>query len=185
MAKQIRVQPEGPDAMRTEIEHTRARMSATIDEIEEVIVQKKNKLEDALDVVAKIREQPMKAAGIVFGVGLLLGFLTGGGSKVDEEELEESGQRTALWEERARRLLAIARTQEEEIDALDRALYEAESRQQTEDLYEDEQEEEWDDEWDEEWEDEPSRIEAIRRAAASRFAAAAAAAGGRLGHFRS
>ena len=184
MAKQIRVQPEGPDAMRAEIEHTRARMSATIDEIEEVIVQKKHKLEEALDIVARIREQPMKAAGIVFGVGLLMGFLTGGGSKVDEDDLEEADQRTAIWEERARRLLAIARTQEEEIDALDRALYEAESRQLQEDLYEEEFEEDWEEEAGEEWEEEPSRAAGIRRAAASRLAAAAATAGGRLGPFR-
>lgn len=185
MAKQIRVEPEGPDAMRAEIEHTRARMSATIDEIEEVIVQKKHKLEAALDVMAKIREQPLKASGIVFGVGLLLGFLTGGGSKVDEEELEEAAERTAMWEERARRLLAIARTQEEEIDALDQALYRAESRQLGKDPYEEEIDDEWEDEWDEEGEEQPSRVAGIRRAAASRLAAAAVTAGGRLGHIRS
>lgn len=131
MANQIRIQPEDPEAARAEIERTRARMSATIDELEVVLIEQKEKLRERLDFAARVRENPTKAAGIVFGVGLLLGFLTGGGDEDEEEDelaLEQAAAAAALWETRARRLLGIARAQEDEIESLEESAYEASAR---------------------------------------------------------
>ena len=70
---------DDPEAVRSEIENTRERMSSTIDEIESVLARKKERLQDKLDVLSPIRERPLPATGIAFGVGLALGLLTGGG----------------------------------------------------------------------------------------------------------
>lgn len=111
---------EDPGVARAAIEQTRARMSETIDEIEEVLVRKKERLQDRLDVMAPVRENPLAAAGVVFGAGLLLGFLTGGdGDHRASRDLDEDAEmRAETWERRARRLLSIAREQEEELEAL-------------------------------------------------------------------
>ncbi|HUE97436.1 MAG TPA: hypothetical protein VMN39_12305 [Longimicrobiaceae bacterium] len=152
MTDQIRIQPTGSDAVRTEIENTRARLSATIDEIEEVLFEKKHQLLERFDVMARVRERPLQVAGLVFGVGLLLGFLSGGPSKQD---VAGTSRRASLWETRARRLLEIARAQEEEIEALEGAL---------------DEEAELDEE---EWEDGSARFSDLRNAAAERLSGAA------------
>lgn len=108
--------PEDPQEVRAEIEQTRARMSDTIDEIEEVLLRKKERIQDRLDVLAPVRERPLATVGVVFGVGLALGLLTGGDD--EEEQRWEGDGRADLWETRARRLLRIAREQEEELDRL-------------------------------------------------------------------
>jgi|GEM_PF-2231779 len=125
---------DDPQVVRAEIEHTRERMSETIDEIEGVIARKREQLQDRLDVLAPVRERPLPAAGIAFGAGLVLGLLTGG----DEEEHEfhprarslrldgeahdpyvgDVEERARMWEARARRLLQVARDQEEQIREL-------------------------------------------------------------------
>jgi ElaB/YqjD/DUF883 family membrane-anchored ribosome-binding protein len=79
----IDVEPENPEAARAQIEETRERMSHTIDEIEGALLAKKARIQDKLDVLSPIRENPLLAVGAVFGAGLLLGFVTGGG---DDEE---------------------------------------------------------------------------------------------------
>jgi ElaB/YqjD/DUF883 family membrane-anchored ribosome-binding protein len=120
MAQEIEIQPRSADAARAEIERTRTRMSETIDEIEDVLLRKKEQFRDTLDVRARIREKPLHAAGIVLGAGLLLGLLTGGGSRPGPSPADDG--RASLWEARARRLLAIAREQEDEIDELEAAV---------------------------------------------------------------
>ncbi|HET8655224.1 MAG TPA: DUF3618 domain-containing protein [Longimicrobiaceae bacterium] len=119
---------DDPDVAREQIEQTRARMSETIDEIEDVLVRKKHEIQDRFDVVGRIREQPMRALGIALGAGLVLGFLTGGGEDDEEDRAEIGGgghyrtgnDRAEMWEHRARRLLSIAREQESEIERLSR-----------------------------------------------------------------
>lgn len=74
-----------PEAVRSEIEQTRERMSSTIDEIESVLARKKEQIQDKLDVLSPVRERPMAATGIAFGVGLALGLITGGGDDSDDE----------------------------------------------------------------------------------------------------
>jgi hypothetical protein len=120
MTDQIRIEPADPEAARAEIERTRARMSETIDEIEDVLVRKKERLQDQLDVRARVRENPLAAAGIVLGAGLLLGLVTGG--KKSSRPRLDAEERAALWESRARRVLAIAREQEEDIEELEAIL---------------------------------------------------------------
>ena len=109
---------ESPEVIRAEIDLTRARMSTTIDEIEDILVEKTDKVRDTLDVPAKVRRDPMKAVGIVVGTGLLLGFLTG--SRKNDEDARNA------WEKRARRILDIANEQEGEIKELHEALREVE-----------------------------------------------------------
>lgn len=138
---------DDPQAVRSEIENTRERMSSTIDEIESVLARKKERLQDRLDVLSPIRDRPLPATGIAFGVGLALGLLTGGGDSDDDDRhlpraqsyglglgamrmaadagtgshgrySGDSSERAAMWESRARRLLRVAREQEEKIREL-------------------------------------------------------------------
>jgi ElaB/YqjD/DUF883 family membrane-anchored ribosome-binding protein len=125
--------PEDPAAARAEIEATRARMSETIDEIEDVLMRKTEEIRAKLDVLAPIRQRPLQSLGIIFGVGIALGLLGSGGGRdesdededdeladVDlegeDDETEEAWERAERWEDRAHRLLRIARAQEAELD---------------------------------------------------------------------
>ena len=127
--------PRDPEAARAQLEQTRARMSDTIDEIEATLLQKKEEIRNRLDVRARIKEKPLHAAGIVLGIGFLVGFLTGGDD--DSSAVVVDDHRTALWEARARRLLRIARDQEGEIERLESSLAQLEQRlaEQEEDGY--------------------------------------------------
>ena len=124
------VQPGSPEAVRAEIEQTRARMSATLDEIEGALVHTKEQIRESLDIQARIRQKPLQAVGAVFGTGLLLGLLTGGGGsgKKERREREQLEARAEQWEERAKRLLAISQAQEDEIESLQGAVTDAEAR---------------------------------------------------------
>lgn len=117
MPEEIRIETNDPEVAREEIERTRARMSSTLDEIEILLTSKKKRIQEQLDVVARIREKPLHAAGAVLVGGLLLGFITGGGRR-DDVEASAAKARGAAWERRARRLLEIARAQEEEVERL-------------------------------------------------------------------
>jgi ElaB/YqjD/DUF883 family membrane-anchored ribosome-binding protein len=139
MTDEIHITTNDPEAMRAEIEQTRARMSETIDEIEGALIRKKEEIQDRLDVLSPVKENPWSSLGIIFGTGVLLGFATGGGDD-EEEEYEYDGgysfsggrsagyatalgigaathldaeERAEQWERRARRLLRIAREQKE------------------------------------------------------------------------
>lgn len=130
MADEIRVVPEGadvedPEAARAQIAHTRARMSGTIDEIEDALLRRKEKIQHRLDPFSAVRERPLQSAGIVFGAGLVLGLLTGGDEDDDLElgydaddydydidadlEFDGAGTRTGgrarRWKNRAREAL--------------------------------------------------------------------------------
>jgi hypothetical protein len=114
-----------PADARRQIEATRARISGTIDDIEESILRKKGRIEEKLDVLSSVRERPVQLLGAAFGAGLLLGLITGGGDEDEEEETKHrhrhhhrEDEQAEIWEGRARRLLKIAREQEDEIDHL-------------------------------------------------------------------
>ncbi len=125
MATDINERPRDSGAARDEIERTRARMSETIDEIEEALLRKKADLRERFDVGARLREKPLAVVGVALGAGLILGLLTGGGKagrrKADRERAEREA-RASRWERRARRLLSIARAQESRIDQLESAV---------------------------------------------------------------
>lgn len=84
---------DDPDQARAAIERTRSRMSETIDSIEEVLLRKKEQIQEKMDVLAPVKHNPLPAAAAVFGVGLVLGFATGGGR---EHELEYDGPREGV-----------------------------------------------------------------------------------------
>ncbi|HEY0024473.1 MAG TPA: hypothetical protein VGB24_16280 [Longimicrobium sp.] len=129
-----------PELARLQIEQTRARMSDTIEQIEEALVRKRAQVEEKLDVMApvrrKARENAFPLLGGVFLAGLVLGYLTG---ESDEDEgarpaIREFGmnqdvrgraaysthsqEKAELWERRARRLMEVANQQEAELAAL-------------------------------------------------------------------
>jgi ElaB/YqjD/DUF883 family membrane-anchored ribosome-binding protein len=122
--------PDDPERAREEIRRTRQRMSGTIDEIEGLLVQRKEEVKAQLDVAARFRANPLPALGVVLGAGLLLGLLTGGSDDDDrrERDLEDGDpalgwrDRASTWEARSRRLLRVAREQEDEIADLRAAL---------------------------------------------------------------
>ena len=116
-----------PAATRAEIEMTRARMSDTIDEIEDALLRKKERIQSRMDVTAPVRENPVPAAAAALGAGLLLGLLTGGPDD-DEKQLREyddrlrlAEQRADTWEARARRLMRVAQKQEARLEAMEYA----------------------------------------------------------------
>ncbi|HEX6924973.1 MAG TPA: DUF3618 domain-containing protein [Longimicrobiaceae bacterium] len=132
--------PDDPRAARAEIEATRARMSDTLDEIEEVLLRKKESIRERMDVLAPVRADPIRTIAMIFGAAVLLGFLTAGrngkrraerdnrpslsaGEPLEDleddeqdEEAELAWERAEEWEDRAHRLLRIARAQEAELE---------------------------------------------------------------------
>jgi ElaB/YqjD/DUF883 family membrane-anchored ribosome-binding protein len=122
---------EDPETARAQIERTRMRMSETIDEIEDVLIRKKEQIQDRLDFLAPVRERPLASLGVALGAGVLLGLLTGGDDEDERDDRDlwsarargfrhdaDLEERAETWEQRARRLLRIAREQEDELRAL-------------------------------------------------------------------
>lgn len=125
---------DDPELARLQIEQTRARMSDTLERIEESLARKKDRIEERMDVLGTarrtVRDRGLVTVGGVFAVGLVLGWLTGGG---DDEEPEPAVRRFApdfdrertyvdhweerahTWEERARRLMKVANDLEREL----------------------------------------------------------------------
>lgn len=193
-----RATPDDPETARAEIEATRARMSGTIDEIEDALLRRKEDIREKLDVLAPVREQPLKTLGMIFGAALVLGLLTGGGKSrdreedkrtsrrvrvdVDENEAEDDGeeeaalawQRAEEWEDRAHRLLRIARIQENELD-IHREREGAMRRQLRARARHVEEEEDEDD-----YEAEPNLFQRMRDSAAERLAELAGDVSGRM-----
>lgn len=126
-----------PDAVRSEIERTRARMSHTIDQLEGVLQRKKGEIQDRLDFVAPVREKPWMFAAGVFGSALALGLFTGGRDDDDRDhvkvprallagmDLDEDGRLSdhGRGSGASRELLGLIARQEEEIRDLRAALY--------------------------------------------------------------
>lgn len=124
-----------PDTARRRIVETRERMSGTIDQIEEQLLRRKERLQEQLDVRGQIRarmaparerieEQPLLVFGGVFAAALALGYLTGGRDH-DDREMEEpmaGGRgwhgRSRRWERRSRDLLRQNRALEAELRSL-------------------------------------------------------------------
>jgi hypothetical protein len=103
---------------------SRARISATIDELEERIVDKKEELQERLDVVRPVRAlvaaAPLIAVAAAAGAGLLLGIASRGrGRRVREVELNEV-DRDAIRRWRRERRKRLLDTAEHELPRFDR-----------------------------------------------------------------
>ena len=108
-----------PEIARAEIEAIRARMSGTIDEIEEALLRRKERVARRLDLFRTIRERPLASLAAAFAAGLILGLLTGGDEGQEPAPVAaRSGSRAERWEHRSRRLLRIAQEQERELERL-------------------------------------------------------------------
>jgi hypothetical protein len=62
MSDQIHTPAPRADAARAEIERTRARMSETLDEIEENLLRTKENIRRRFDVIGRVRERPLESA---------------------------------------------------------------------------------------------------------------------------
>ncbi|HSJ09749.1 MAG TPA: hypothetical protein VK928_07530 [Longimicrobiales bacterium] len=75
------VAPQTVDEARHAVERSRQRISTTLDQLEEKIVEKKHELQDRADVLRPVREQvrerPFTAVAVGLGVGAVLGSLGG------------------------------------------------------------------------------------------------------------
>lgn len=137
---------DDPNVARAEIERTRARMSETIDHIESALLRKKEEVQQKLDVMAPVRDRPLVSVAAAIGVGIALGFLTGGGDDGRRRDDDDRGwddggdgpssgrlaamvptrfrgdagwkDRARSWEERARELQRVVRRQQEEIQEM-------------------------------------------------------------------
>jgi hypothetical protein len=132
-----------PELARREILQTRSRMSDTIDQIEEQILRRKERLQAQLDVRGQLRErltpvrelverQPLAVFGGVLGAGLLLGYLTGERDEAEAprgprlsagEDFDVGGRngwrrRARGWEARSRELMRINAELEDEVRRL-------------------------------------------------------------------
>lgn len=80
-------EPRTVNEARDAVERSRQRISSTLDQLEDRIVEKKHELQDRVDVFRPVREQiaqrPFTAVAVAVGVGALLGSL--GGSDDDDE----------------------------------------------------------------------------------------------------
>jgi len=90
---------------RRAVEERRRRMSGTLDEIEDRIVEGKEELQRKVDVPGRLRDRvlarPWSTLGVAFGVGLAVGFLTGGsGGSVDyddDDNVRHVDHRFGFW----------------------------------------------------------------------------------------
>ncbi|MEX0891982.1 MAG: hypothetical protein WEB88_07410 [Gemmatimonadota bacterium] len=87
-------EPASVEEARRAVEERRRRMSGTLDELEDRIVEGKEELQRKVDVPGRLRDRvlarPWGTLGVAFGVGLAVGFLTGGsggsGGSVEYDE---------------------------------------------------------------------------------------------------
>jgi ElaB/YqjD/DUF883 family membrane-anchored ribosome-binding protein len=88
-------EPRTVDEARNAVERSRQRISSTLDQLEDRIVEKKHELQDKADVLRPLREQiaqrPFTALAVGVGVGALLGSL-GGSDDEPEHRHTRSGR---------------------------------------------------------------------------------------------
>jgi ElaB/YqjD/DUF883 family membrane-anchored ribosome-binding protein len=98
--------PRSLHEARRAVEQSRERISATLDELEDRIVETKQSIQRKADVVKPareaIRKAPLIALGVAVAVGIFLGTRGGDDDDVDEDGWEKS-ERKALEEWRVRR----------------------------------------------------------------------------------
>jgi ElaB/YqjD/DUF883 family membrane-anchored ribosome-binding protein len=82
--------PRTVDEARHAVERSRERISSTLDQLEDRIVEKKHELQDRVDVLRPVREQivdrPFTAIAVAVGIGALLGSLGGSDSEFDADD---------------------------------------------------------------------------------------------------
>jgi ElaB/YqjD/DUF883 family membrane-anchored ribosome-binding protein len=105
--------PRSVEEARRVVEASRQRISATLDELEGRLVEKKQalqRLDVARPVRGWVRRKPLAGLAIAAGAGLLLGVLGGGGDEEPEPDLgEEEVAAIRRWRrERRKKLLEVA-----------------------------------------------------------------------------
>lgn len=111
MSQPVQTGPRTLQDARRAVESSRARIAATLDELEDRIVETKQSIQRKADVVRPareaIRKAPLIALGVAIAVGLFLGTRGGHDDDEDEDEYFDKSERKALeeWRERRRKML--------------------------------------------------------------------------------
>lgn len=91
--------PRTVDEARYAVERSRERISSTLDQLEDRIVEKKHELQDRVDVLRPVRvqiiERPFTAIAVAAGVGALLGSLGGSHDEHEHDDDRASRRRRA------------------------------------------------------------------------------------------
>ena len=122
---EVRRGPRTVEEARLEVQRSRARVEATLDQLEEQVVETRAKIRGKLDfarpVVDFVREKPLVAVGAAVAVGLFIG--TRGGDDDEDEEEDALGfdrdERRALEEWRVRRRKMLWSEAEDAADAFE------------------------------------------------------------------
>jgi ElaB/YqjD/DUF883 family membrane-anchored ribosome-binding protein len=98
--------PRTVDEARDAVERSRQRISSTLDQLEDRIVEKKHEIQDRADVLRPVRERiaqrPFTSVAIAIGVGAVLGSL-GGGDAGEGGRAAVAGRRSMLVDDEQRR----------------------------------------------------------------------------------
>src|SRR4051812_3432138 len=111
MSQPVETGPRTLQDARRAVESSRARIAATLDEIEDRIVETKQSIKRKADVVRPardaIRKAPLIALGVAIAVGIFLGTRGGDDDDDEEDEYFDKSERKALeeWRERRRKML--------------------------------------------------------------------------------
>jgi ElaB/YqjD/DUF883 family membrane-anchored ribosome-binding protein len=93
--EEIGDEPRTVDEARNAVERSRQRISSTLDQLEDRIVEKKHELQEKVDFMRPVRDQiaqrPFTAVAVAVGVGALLGSI-GGGDGEEEPHRSRSGR---------------------------------------------------------------------------------------------
>jgi ElaB/YqjD/DUF883 family membrane-anchored ribosome-binding protein len=89
-------EPRTVGEARDAVERSRQRISSTLDQLEDRIVEKKHEIRERVDVLRPVREQiaerPFTALAVAAGVGALLGSIGGGADDDDGHSHSRSGR---------------------------------------------------------------------------------------------
>jgi ElaB/YqjD/DUF883 family membrane-anchored ribosome-binding protein len=119
--EQSTVEPQTVGEARDAIERSRARISSTLDQIEDRIVEKKHELREKVDIVRPVRERirlrPLAAVAVAVGIGAILGSLGGGSADDEELGIRRSGRSRSLSDDERRELRAWRRERRQRLHA--------------------------------------------------------------------
>jgi ElaB/YqjD/DUF883 family membrane-anchored ribosome-binding protein len=118
-----RAAPRDVDQAREVAEASRRRVTETLGELEERLVEEKDALQERLDVVRPLREfvwaRPLPAVAMAAGAGLLFGLLVAGSRRAPAEVELTDADRDVIRSWRRERRKRLIDTAEDELPSFD------------------------------------------------------------------